>query len=710
MINNNNSDNNNNDVSEQEKNDLRYAMSLQLQEGLHDEDQAIIISPALAVASNNNSTNVAFVETTDHHTDFPNSLNDSSNNNDDDDDHRLAWALQEKENEAAFLRAQQHAISATPLSAVSRTLSDQDNHNNFQAPFYRQGNRATYASAAASAPRDDSDDEDYVKLPAVFPGKVAVVPSNDDNGGGKVPADTEPESQHRNHQSLCWYDVTREGEGDPVFIQLLGKYTDTSPLGIEIANTKEISTNPTVLSEAAMSASILDNPSRQLQQFCESMFGSKPVYIVSEDGPPQDRRFVTTVVLHSEDNIVGTGQGKTKNVSIARASRQALESLSFKEAATVKDYAARAQNLSISFRGAAAELPFCLRFQLERSLLSDTELIQVRIKKRTRGRKEEQERQKLVVAIEAKKMLLVFTQAVLPPLLLITEKIRGDNIGDCVALFELFTNEIWGPLRKVKEAIKKGNTVDFFEDHVHQALDQAKISLQLAEKLCRAIESELDGQGETMEYIELIQKRSLWPIAEYRCKFLLDGTLLPTSYSVLNKDILTSTVGKPPSIHQAMRQSPANTRRALREVGWAVRDRFVLISSIKFHDVYRKELVGWLKAKPNLCNRQYDYLFDKGTGKPSIWLYSPTTTLSRSAFFTALGFFDDVHPTKLGDRVSLAFTNTKPVAELSMEQIVAIPEIVGNGYTFSDGCGVMGASATMTASVLYRTVLYRISL
>ena len=55
MINDNNSDNNNNDVSEKEKDDLRHAMSLQLQEGLHDEDQAIIIFPALAVASNNHS-------------------------------------------------------------------------------------------------------------------------------------------------------------------------------------------------------------------------------------------------------------------------------------------------------------------------------------------------------------------------------------------------------------------------------------------------------------------------------------------------------------------------------------------------------------------------------------------------------------------------------------------------------------------------------
>ena len=87
---------------------------------------------------------------------------------------------------------------------------------------------------------------------------------------------------------------------------------DPSPLSFEIANSKETSTIPAVLSEAAVSASILDNPSRQLQQFCESMFGDKPAYLVAEDGPPQGRGIVPTIVLHSEDNIVGAGHGKQK--------------------------------------------------------------------------------------------------------------------------------------------------------------------------------------------------------------------------------------------------------------------------------------------------------------------------------------------------------------------------------------------------------------
>lgn len=54
------------------------------------------------------------------------------------------------------------------------------------------------------------------------------------------------------------------------------------------------------------------------------------------------------------------------------------------------------------------------------------------------------------------------------------------------------------------------------------------------------------------------------------------------------------------------------------------------------------------------------------------------------------GDFSKVPATKLGDRLALSFTQTEPIVRLGLDQIVPIPEIVRNGYTFSDGVGVMG--------------------
>ena len=98
-----------------------------------------------------------------------------------------------------------------------------------------------------------------------------------------------------------------------------------------------------------------------------------------------------------------------------------------------------------------------------------------------------------------------------------------------------------------------------------------------------------------------------------------------------------------------------------------------------------------------LCGRSYSYLFDKGAGKPKVWLYaelgqeeSSGVRLSRTDLLQNIGDFSKVPVAKLGDRISLAFTQTIPITELSIDQIVGIPEVVRNGYIFSDGCGIMG--------------------
>jgi hypothetical protein len=89
-------------------------------------------------------------------------------------------------------------------------------------------------------------------------------------------------------------------------------------------------------------------------------------------------------------------------------------------------------------------------------------------------------------------------------------------------------------------------------------------------------------------------------------------------------------------------------------------------------------------------------LFDKGV-KPKVHLFAPDTK-SKNASINSItnlmqslpfGAFSEVIPSKLGDRVGLVFSGTTPVYQLRLSDIVAIPEVMGNGYPFSDGVGVM---------------------
>ena len=179
------------------------------------------------------------------------------------------------------------------------------------------------------------------------------------------------------------------------------------------------------------------------------------------------------------------------------------------------------------------------------------------------------------------------------------------------------------------------------------------------------------------------------PVAEYRCHFSPEGVLIPSDYRVFNQHFN----------RRSYTRSPAS-RRSFRQAGWLVRDRFVLISELQFQEPYGTHAVDWLAAKPMLCNREYGYLFDKGTGKPACWLFSPLSDgrlgnqhefaeTSRDLLAT-LGSFKDVNKSKIGDRIGLCFSLTTPVVDLTLDQIIALPEVTGNGFKFSDGCGVMG--------------------
>lgn len=208
------------------------------------------------------------------------------------------------------------------------------------------------------------------------------------------------------------------------------------------------------------------------------------------------------------------------------------------------------------------------------------------------------------------------------------------------------------------------------------------------------------------DYLKLIRKRSLWPMAEYRVQFSLDGRLMPKGFIIPNKSNITKALEeKHWNMKLALRRATPQSRRATREIGWSVRDRFLICSDVPFYDVFREHLVTWCRERPMLCGRRYDYLFDKGTHRPSLWLFSSSKKMSRGDFLAHLGSFGDVPATKLGDRIGLAFSETKPLIQLDMDQIVPIEEVVANGYQFSDGCGVMGKLLNMLSKPL-SNVLY----
>jgi len=504
-----------------------------------------------------------------------------------------------------------------------------------------------------------------------------------------------------------FYDVTRE---DPVFQSLLGDDCESSdcifpPIRIAPDDGGEFIpsipdlTNPTALSETALSATLpaaATDHKAILRHVCHVLFRSEPKYALLSNHHHQGSSgeqaiFETMVDIPSNEAILATATGPTLEESETMAARLALRKL--KKSASNHEWAVLTKNMFLSFRAATVSLPFPLRFQLERCLLTHSGSAKLHIKRRPCD-PSACDVQKNQVKVAARRMVLVFIQIVLPPLLEIP--LEGKTIS------ELFADEIWDELEKVKRAIGMGSSsFDFWETNVRSAMERAKQSLANAERVCQATESQLD-YGANDDF-EIIHKRSMWPTAEYRCKIQVKWgpkktvealQLVPTDYQVVNKNISINIF------------EPPNTRRALREVGWLVRDRFILISGVKFDPVYNSKLADWLKTEPRLCNRSYCYLFDKGTGRPNVWLYSPPKPesqiqLSREDFLKSLGCFDGVSKTKLGDRIGLAFTQTKPVDQISMDRIIAVPEIIRNGYKFSDGCGVYGINIAKKVQVTF---------
>ena len=95
------------------------------------------------------------------------------------------------------------------------------------------------------------------------------------------------------------------------------------------------------------------------------------------------------------------------------------------------------------------------------------------------------------------------------------------------------------------------------------------------------------------------------------------------------------------------------------------------------------------------CGEDCCYLFDKGISPTIHFLRTRPGADELDRFYSAenflqsLGDFTGVKDSKLGARISLAFTSTTPTVTLALHQIRVIPDVWRAGYCWSDGCGVM---------------------
>eukprot|EP00977_Amphora_coffeiformis_P013898 scaffold3784_cov174-Amphora_coffeaeformis.AAC.3 len=271
----------------------------------------------------------------------------------------------------------------------------------------------------------------------------------------------------------------------------------------------------------------------------------------------------------------------------------------------------------------------------------------------------------------ARKLVLVLYTVVVPALqeLLLQQQQQQQYVNHLATtsstdeeppnpLMELFADEAWKVLLDVARAIPKGGSLDFVTPELCLAWQRA-----VERYPTKAIPGTTHGVDDKDD--DLDGSSVLVPImAEYHAQLCpTTGQLRPT---------LLEIIGRP-------------TRRVFRVLPM-VRDRFLLVSNVDFGiTTTLLPATGWI-----LGGRRYQYLLDKGAGKPTLWLYAAISTLSRNELLMSLGDFSTVPSTKLGDRLALAFTQTTPICHLSLDQIEGIPEIVHNDFIFSDGVGVMG--------------------
>jgi hypothetical protein len=475
-----------------------------------------------------------------------------------------------------------------------------------------------------------------------------------------------PPQERQLQQARYWYHVRRD---DPaIFGKWLGSYEEGSSTCKCTATLllPPFRGNPVELSL------MVTNSQNLLQYTYQQCFGTtlKPLYQYGTNtGSSRDGKTTCTLPL-----VPGVpGQSVRVEVLLPHSARQYYPSdnQATMEAAAELALQTLEHNLTDpsikvpTVRSYLSQMPFAIRFQMERLIWSEATIAPRLGDGRARGA----EQRRLHKRAACRKLLLVLLQVLLPQIVLLELPTKS------LTFIELFAERLWDQhLHPLPNLIEKGTIISVLALSQPMQHLMAETTSRLAdiERRVGCKELDLDVDSATDEFV-----RSRWPLAEYKATFELDGTLAPTSLQMVNVGL---------GIGSAAYES----RRALRQgPGWAARDQFVQISSVKFLAVYQRYIAQWLCSHPRMCGQRYQYLFDKGTGKPTLWLVS--TDVNREEFLRNLGDFSKESPTKLGDRIGLTFTHTQPILQLDPHiQVKFIPEVVHNGYAFSDGYGAMG--------------------
>ena len=252
-----------------------------------------------------------------------------------------------------------------------------------------------------------------------------------------------------------------------------------------------------------------------------------------------------------------------------------------------------------SFRSLASPLPFAVKFILELHIFNNNIIeIQQAVppEDKTEG---ELVALKEKIAKSARRMVLTFIQHVIPTLL----EIEWNVDVDAITLNELFAREIECGLIEVKKGVAgEQHDVKFDDSVIREAMMAAQDKLTIVNQYVGAAETDLASLHSEIG-IDIIRKRAKWPYTEYSCRFVF-GHLVATELEIINEP------GE-----EGERKS--ESRRGLREGGWMIRDRFCRVTNA-FHS--SDDLVDRIAAKPNLCGRSYELLFDKGVSTSmKIW-------------------------------------------------------------------------------------------
>ena len=93
--------------------------------------------------------------------------------------------------------------------------------------------------------------------------------------------------------------------------------------------------------------------------------------MISESGPPHNKVYKPKVFHELDFTIQGTGKGKSRKESEAEASTKAIQNIEQRQELIPFE------NIQTS-RSSALQLPFAVRFQLERPLLN-SEILPIKI-------------------------------------------------------------------------------------------------------------------------------------------------------------------------------------------------------------------------------------------------------------------------------------------------------------------------------------------